>query len=150
LNPLLVNQDGVPSVLNCGLSQTSPAFWVAAIGVAAIAEAVLAAEASQSAKLNPGDLGFDPLGLGGTTNEQKHFMQEAELFNGRLGMLAPSQAICHPGMVAPKLGGESNTHFLQAIECGFGTIDGRRGTFLVNTVITRPTLSICLIWCGCG
>jgi hypothetical protein len=88
LNSLLVNHDRVPSVLNGGLSHTSPAFWVAAIGAAATAEAILAAEERQSSKLNPGDLGFDPLGLGGKTDEQKHFMQEAELFNGRLGMLA--------------------------------------------------------------
>jgi hypothetical protein len=89
LNPLLVNQERVPSILNGGLSHTSPAFWVAAIGAASIAEVILTAESSsQSSKLNPGDLGFDPLGLGGKTDGQKHFMQEAELFNGRLGMLA--------------------------------------------------------------
>ena len=36
----------------------------------------------------PGDLGFDPLGLFGTTDEDKKFKLEAEIFNGRLGMLA--------------------------------------------------------------
>jgi hypothetical protein len=33
-------------------------------------------------------MGFDPLGLGGTTRKEKFFMKEAELFYGRLGMLA--------------------------------------------------------------
>jgi hypothetical protein len=102
---------------------------------------ILVVEESELSKLNPGDLGFDPFGLGGKTDEQKYCMQEAELFNVRLRMLAIT-GFCHPGMVAPKLSGESNTHFLQAIECGFWTIDGSGGNFLVNTVMSRPRLYI--------
>eukprot|EP00536_Pseudo-nitzschia_multiseries_P003641 jgi/Psemu1/236854/estExt_Genewise1.C_570035 len=36
----------------------------------------------------PGDFGFDPFSLAGSSNEQKFFMREAEIFNGRLAMLA--------------------------------------------------------------
>ena len=40
-------------------------------------------------KLDPTDYGFDPLNfLGGKTDGQNRFLQEAEVFNGRLGMLA--------------------------------------------------------------
>jgi hypothetical protein len=84
LKPLLAFQDRVPSVLNGGLSHISPTFWVAALAVAALAEAAVASEEKQA----PGDLGFDPLGLAGIRPKQKHYMQEAELFNGRLSMLA--------------------------------------------------------------
>ena len=89
MDSLLVNQDRVPSVLNGGLLHTSPVFWIAAIAAVALAEfEVTVEEARKSCQIVPGDFGFDPLGLGGTTEEQQHFMQEAELFNGRLGMLA--------------------------------------------------------------
>jgi hypothetical protein len=88
LKSLLVFQDRVPSVLNGGLSLTTPAFWIAALGAAAFIEAVTAFEDTQSCQLTPGDFGFDPLGLAGETDKQKKFMLDAELFNGRLGMLA--------------------------------------------------------------
>jgi hypothetical protein len=90
LDSLLSVQDRVPSVLNGGLSNVSPVFWVAALGAAAALEGIQASKERQSSEVvvAPGDLGFDPLGLAGTTESQKHFMQEAELFNGRLGMLA--------------------------------------------------------------
>jgi hypothetical protein len=84
LKPLLAIQDRVPSVLNGGLSHISPAFWVATLAVAASIEAVVAFEENQT----PGDFGFDPFGLAGKTDEQKHFVREAELVNGRLSMLA--------------------------------------------------------------
>lgn len=88
--PLLASQDRVPSILNDGLSHIPfPAFWIAAIAAAAIPELILEAEERTSCKLNPGDLDFDPLAIfKGKTEVQQHFLQEAELFNGRLGMLA--------------------------------------------------------------
>ena len=86
---LLASGDRVPSVLNDGLSHASfPAFWIAIITAAAVIEIQECVEANLSCKLDPSDKGFDPINLGGKTMEQKHFMHEAELFNGRLGMLA--------------------------------------------------------------
>jgi hypothetical protein len=92
LKPLLVFQDRVPSVLNGGLSRISPIYWAAVLGVATMIEAYNAFETNEAKQKGeeviPGDLGFDPLGLFGTTDEDKKFKLEAEIFNGRLGMLA--------------------------------------------------------------
>ncbi|KAL7474800.1 hypothetical protein ACHAW6_000754 [Cyclotella cf. meneghiniana] len=86
---LLASGDRVPSVLNDGLSHVSfPVFWIAAIAAAAMFEICDVIEENVSCKLNPGDLGFDPLNLGGKRDQTQHFMSEAELFNGRLSMLA--------------------------------------------------------------
>lgn len=91
LKPLLV--DGrVPSVLNGGLASTPFAFWAATLGVAAAIETYgLLKEQSATeagAMLTPGDLGFDPFGLTAKTPEGRKYELEAELFNGRLAMLA--------------------------------------------------------------
>lgn len=89
LPTLLASGDRVPSVLNDGLAHAgSPLFWIAAIAATAAIEFSETAEENFSEKLNPGDKGFDPLNLGGKTDAEQHYMQEAELFNGRLGMLA--------------------------------------------------------------
>lgn len=89
LPTLLASGDRVPSILNDGLSHAGfPLFWVAAIAAASAIEFEDIAQENVSSKLNPAEMGFDPLNFGGRTKEQKHFMQEAELFNGRLGMLA--------------------------------------------------------------
>jgi hypothetical protein len=90
--PLLVFQDRVPSVLNGGLSRTPAAFWAATLGVAFAIETLSLMRSSSAEKAGgdyvPGDLAFDPLGLSGKTVEEKHYKLEAELFNGRLAMLA--------------------------------------------------------------
>lgn len=89
LPTLLASGDRVPSILNDGLSHAGfPLFWIAAIAAAAAIEFEDIAQENVSSKLNPAEMGFDPLNFVGRTEEQKHFMQEAELFNGRLGMLA--------------------------------------------------------------
>jgi len=89
LPTLLASGDRVPSILNDGLSHASfPAFWIAAIAAVAAVEIRESVEENYSVKLNPADMGFDPFNLGGKTEEEQHYMQEAELFNGRLGMLA--------------------------------------------------------------
>ena len=89
LAPLLASNDRVPSILNDGLSHAHfPAFWIATIAFAAALEISESVGENVSCKLDPTDYGFDPLRLGGKTDEQKRFMQEAEVFNGRLGMLA--------------------------------------------------------------
>jgi len=90
LSPLLASNDRVPSILNDGLSHAHfPAFWIATIAVAAALEISESVAENVSCKLDPTDYGFDPLNFfGGNTDGQKRFLQEAEVFNGRLGMLA--------------------------------------------------------------
>jgi len=74
--------DRVPSLLNGGLGNVSPIFWVAALAVAATIEALTGAVG----EIQSANLGFDPLGLAKRGRER--FMEESELFNGRLAMLA--------------------------------------------------------------
>ena len=93
LKPLLVYQDRVPSVLNGGLDRTPGAYWAAALGVAFAIESLGFLKESKAAnagtQYTPGDFGFDPLGLAkGKSMEERKYKAEAELFNGRLAMLA--------------------------------------------------------------
>ncbi|KAL7539203.1 hypothetical protein ACHAWF_006333 [Thalassiosira exigua] len=86
---MLAVGDRVPSVLNDGLAHAAfPAFWIATIAAAAAVEIRESVEDAVSSKLDPAEMGFDPLGLGGSSDGRKHFMGEAEIFNGRLAMLA--------------------------------------------------------------
>ena len=89
LEPILGLQDKVPSVLNGGLSLTNPLFWVGAISAAAALEFIATKNGDDDSR-EPGDFGFDPLSImtGNTTDKKKFFMQEAEIFNGRIAMLA--------------------------------------------------------------
>ena len=90
LPAMLASGDRVPSILNDGLSHAAfPAFWIATIALAAVVEIGESIKVNSSSRLDPADLGFDPLGfLGGKTKKQQFFLREAELFYGRLGMLA--------------------------------------------------------------
>jgi hypothetical protein len=92
LKPLLVFQDRVPSILNGGLDRTPAAYWASALGVAFAIESFGLIKSQNAANAGsdytPGDLGFDPLGLAGKSGEERMFKAEAELFNGRLSMLA--------------------------------------------------------------
>lgn len=93
LRPLLVFQDRVPSVLNGGLDRTPAVYWAAVLGVAFAIESIGFLKESNAAKegktYTPGDLGFDPLGLAkGNTLQDRMYKAEAEIFNGRLAMLA--------------------------------------------------------------
>lgn len=92
LKPLLVFQDRVPSVLNGGLDRTPAIFWAAVLGTTFAIESLgfLKEQSAneQNGSYTPGDLGFDPLGLAGTSLERRQYMAEAELFNGRLAMMA--------------------------------------------------------------
>jgi hypothetical protein len=92
LKPLLVFQDRVPSILNGGLDRTPAVYWASALGVAFAIESFGLIKSRNAAKAGsdytPGDLGFDPLGLAGKTGEERMFKAEAELFNGRVAMLA--------------------------------------------------------------
>jgi Chlorophyll A-B binding protein len=92
LKPLLVFQDRVPSVLNGGLDRVPGAYWAAALGVAFAIESLGVLRENSANDMGrdvtPGDLGFDPLGLAGKTKPERFYQMEAELFNGRLAMLA--------------------------------------------------------------
>ena len=89
LPTMLASSERVPSILNDGLAHAAfPAFWIGTIALAAVIEIGESVEENTSMKLDPADMGFDPLGLGGTTRKERFFMKEAELFYGRLGMLA--------------------------------------------------------------
>jgi Chlorophyll A-B binding protein len=93
LRPLLVYQDRVPSVLNGGLDRTPAAYWAAVLGVAFAIESLGFIKEGNAAKAGtqytPGDLGFDPLGLAkGNSKDERIYKSEAEIFNGRLAMLA--------------------------------------------------------------
>lgn len=92
MRPLLVFQDRVPSVLNGGLDRTPAVYWAAVLGVAFAIETLGSLREnsanSKGIEMTPGDLGFDPLGLAGKTKEDRFYQMEAELFNGRLAMLA--------------------------------------------------------------
>ena len=92
LKPLLVFQDRVPSVLNGGLDRTPAIYWAAALGVAFAIESLGLLKQFNADQVDgdytPGDLGFDPLNLAGDSTAERFYKSEAELFNGRLAMLA--------------------------------------------------------------
>jgi len=95
LEPALGLHDRAPSLVNGGLGLTNPVFWVAAISAAAVLEFMDTKNANsdsdneQEQMREPGDFGFDPLSLAaGSSDTERFSMQEAEIFNGRLAMLA--------------------------------------------------------------
>lgn len=80
-----------PSVLNGGLEQSSIPFVLTLFAglVAAIDFASLRRRQDMGDDWLPGDFGFDPLNLlGGATMDARRDMQEKEINNGRLAMLA--------------------------------------------------------------
>lgn len=81
--PVALNlHDRVPSVLNGGLGNISPIFWVTAVVAAALIEAFSGAVG----EIQTADLGFDPLQI--SRQGRERYLEESELFNGRLAMLA--------------------------------------------------------------
>merc|ERR1712232_207343 len=86
LKSILGASDKVPSILNGGLERANPLFFVGAISAAAALEFISIKNNFATGK--PGEFNFDPLRLGGNTEKEKFYMKEAELFNGRLAMLA--------------------------------------------------------------
>jgi len=73
----------VPSILNGGLENVNPLFFVGAISAAAALEFIAIKN-----DFVTGEFNFDPLRLGGKNEKEQFYMKEAELFNGRLAMLA--------------------------------------------------------------
>ena len=89
MNPLLDAQDRVPSVLNGGLGQVSPLYWVACFALTAVIDVYGTIKAAEkNSGYTPGDLGFDPLGLYPKQEEGQKRMQLAEIKHGRLAMIA--------------------------------------------------------------
>lgn len=83
---LLASGDRVPSILTEGLSHAPfPAFWIVAVAMAAAIEIRESVNDDLSVRINPSKTRFDRFN---PYDKQTHFMLEAELFNGRMGMLA--------------------------------------------------------------
>mmetsp|Transcript_54256 Transcript_54256/g.109119 ORF Transcript_54256/g.109119 Transcript_54256/m.109119 type:complete len:262 (-) Transcript_54256:250-1035(-) len=77
----LARQTQAPSVLNGGLGDVTPLFWIAVAAGAAALE-LHSLDCEKKGNL-PGDLGFDPLNMG-----KNKMMASAEIQNGRVAMLA--------------------------------------------------------------
>lgn len=89
LPTLLTKAGASPSILNGGLDKVDGAYWVLVVALAGIVEVENAK--TKDLKKNdyqPGDCGFDPLGLFPSTPEGQKAMQTKELKHGRLAMMA--------------------------------------------------------------
>lgn len=80
---MLASGDRVPSVLNDGLEHAAfPLFWIATIAAAAFFEIEETVHEERYTKVNPAGISFNPFA------QKMRYMEEGELFNGRLAMLA--------------------------------------------------------------
>lgn len=78
-----------PSILNGGLDKIDGAYWLAIIAMAGVIEIENAKmKEEKKGSYQPGDCGFDPLGLFPATPEAQKAMQTKELKHGRLAMIA--------------------------------------------------------------
>lgn len=84
LPTMLASGDRVPSVLNDGLEHAAsfPLFWIATIAAASFFEIEETVHEDRYTKINPADISFNPFA------QNMRYMEEGELFNGRLAMLA--------------------------------------------------------------
>ena len=82
LPAMLASGDRVPSVLNDGLEHSFPLFWIATIAAAAFFEIEETVHEERYTRVNPADISFNPFA------QNMRYMEEGELFNGRLAMLA--------------------------------------------------------------
>lgn len=100
LQPLLVEGDRVPSILNGGLQQVNPFYWMGILAVAGLFESVDIMMNNNSENKQS----FDPLGLFPADEEGQERMQLAEIKNGRLAMMAITafaaiEAITHEAVI---------------------------------------------------
>ena len=82
-----------PNLLNGGLDKVNPLFWVGILGAAAVIDLYQINTANNvndetNADYFPGNIGFDPLGLYPKDRKGQLDMQQKEIANGRLAMLA--------------------------------------------------------------
>jgi hypothetical protein len=89
MDPVVDASDRAPSLFNGGLGKISPVYWAAVI----IAAGAIDLYGIERSKNNdpyyfPGNLAFDPLGFYPKDKKGRQRMQEAEIKNGRLGMIA--------------------------------------------------------------
>lgn len=83
---MLASGDRVPSVLNDGLEHASfPLFWIGVISTVAAFEFEESKNEEFMSMINPAE--YNPLYLG-KSDGQMRYMEEGEIFNGRLAMLA--------------------------------------------------------------
>lgn len=79
-----------PNILNGGLDKINPLFWVAILGAATVIDLYQINSANNPANEEyfPGNLGFDPLGFYPKDKKGQLDMQQKEINNGRLAMIA--------------------------------------------------------------
>jgi len=81
--------DRAPSVLNGGLGKVTPVFWAGLLTILSAVELLgIFNENREGSDYMPGNYGFNPLRLWSQNDDQRKFSMEAEIFNGRLAMLA--------------------------------------------------------------
>jgi len=89
VEPLVDSASRSPSVLNGGLDKVNPLFWVTILAAASAIDLYQINLANDNKKdYFPGNLGFDPLGLYPKDKEGQLRMQQKEIKNGRLAMIA--------------------------------------------------------------
>ncbi len=97
MDSVLGSDDRVPSILNGGMDNVSPIWWGFCLGLAAAIDlrgiqnsrySNNDDESDNDKVYQPGDYGFDPLGLYPDDLQGQQRMQLAEIKHGRLAMIA--------------------------------------------------------------
>jgi len=85
---LLSGGEKAPSLLNGGLENINPFFFIGILAFTVFVETEVLTKMKKKENRKPGDLGFDPLGLYfGKTEDVKRDYELKELQNGRLAMI---------------------------------------------------------------
>merc|ERR1719163_1982379 len=85
---LLAKGEKAPSILNGGLENINPLFFVGILAFTAFVETEVLQKMKLRENRKPGDLGFDPLGFSKGKDEQtKRTYELQELQHGRLAMI---------------------------------------------------------------